>query len=274
MLRAACEVDPLVVWGAFVRLLGVVQLISLLSIRSQLLALAGPRGATPATLLLARVRADFHGWAARWQRLPTLLWLTGASEAGLMATISLGILCAVALLLGWIIPSPVATFVVYACLLSLDEIVDLKFPWDSLLLELSALAALLPPLEAPVWQSIRVTTAPHPWVGFVFRFALFRLLFGFGKLKFVGSTSKDICYIRTFVVGLPLPTPVGVWLYGALPHAAWGIALAVMFLIEIVAPFFLFCAGWPRVGAAASIALLQVGIQLTGNFGHFNLLSQ
>eukprot|EP01048_Picozoa_sp_COSAG05_P021217 COSAG05_NODE_3836_length_1812_cov_2.752481_2_plen_95_part_01 len=40
-----------------------------------------------------------------------------------------------------------------------------------------------------------------------------------------------------------------------------------------MAPFGLFCTGTPRLLAALLVLGLQVGIQLGGNFGHFNVLS-
>ena len=297
--------EPAVVWGIFLRLVGAVQCIALVSLGSQIRALAGPRGATPFGLMLARVRVDYRSWPSRLRRLPTLCWLTGASDGALLALAGAGAVCGAALACGgggaW---TPCAAFAAWACLLSLDEAADLKFPWDSLLLELSALCVLLPPLREvggggggggggdggggsvlllpllPVLSArsladlgLAAGVTPHPWLAWSFRFLLFRLMFGFGKLKFTGCGARDATYIKSFLVGIPLPTPLGHWLYRRLPDGAWVAALAGMFLVEIVAPFLLFCRGAPRVGAAAAIAGLQAGIQATGNFGHFNVLT-
>ena len=74
---------PLLVWGLLLRLLAAVQVIALLSIRSQLLALAGARGATPVASTLRQVARDFGSWRERLLRFPTLLWL-GASDTALL----------------------------------------------------------------------------------------------------------------------------------------------------------------------------------------------
>ena len=63
------------------------------------------------------------------------------------------------------------------------------------------------------------------------------------------------------------------WHAQKLPASLAVLALAAMYVIEVLAPFLLFCVGWPRAVAAGLVLLLQVGIQLGGNFGHFNVLT-
>jgi hypothetical protein len=111
-----------------------------------------------------------------------------------------------------------------------------------------------------------------PAVGWALRWLLFRVLFGFGKLKFVGTSPSDSCYIKSFLIGMPIPTK-SAWFSHWAPLAIHQLALVGMFLIEIPLPFGVFWPGMPRVVAAVGIAALQVGIQLTGNFGHFNVLT-
>eukprot|EP01052_Picozoa_sp_SAG31_P008788 SAG31_NODE_450_length_15512_cov_5.788555_7_plen_426_part_00 len=104
------------------------------------------------------------------------------------------------------------------------------------------------------------------------RLCYYRVLFGFGKLKFVGSGPKDSCYIKSFCIGMPLPTPIGWWVHH-LPLVLHQAALAGMFAVEMFLPFALFVAGLPRWLAGFGILGLQIGIQLTGNFGYFNVLT-
>ena len=117
-----------------------------------------------------------------------------------------------------------------------------------------------------------------PWLlSFLFRWLL--CLFGFGKLKFSGHSSRDNGYIKGFLIYQPIPSIFG-WLGEALPVIFHKIALIGMFAIEIVAPFFLFFPAqsqenvipWRAVASAHFIALM-FGIQLCGNFGHFNVLT-
>ena len=92
-------VDPLLVWGLYLRLLAAVQCIALLSIRSQLLALAGSRGATPVASTLQQVARDFGSWRERLLRFPTLLWL-GTSDTALLRLANFGLACSLAGILG------------------------------------------------------------------------------------------------------------------------------------------------------------------------------
>ena len=71
---------------------------------------------------------------------------------------------------------------------------------------------------------------------------------------------------------MPIPTR-SAWYAHRAPLPLHQLALLVMFLIEIPLPFGVFVPGLPRLAAAAGIAALQLGIALTGNFGHFNVLT-
>ena len=71
---------------------------------------------------------------------------------------------------------------------------------------------------------------------------------------------------------MPIPTR-SAWYAHRAPLPLHQLALLVMFLIEIPLPFGVFVSGLPRLAAAAGIAALQLGIALTGNFGHFNVLT-
>ena len=73
----------------------------------------------------------------------------------------------------------------------------------------------------------------------------------------------------------PLPTWLG-WYAHQLPSPTHRAATAVMFLIELGAPWLLFAPARLRrmrhLGVGA-LVLLQAGIALTGNYGFFNLLA-
>ena len=80
-------------------------------------------------------------------------------------------------------------------------------------------------------------------------------------------------YIKGFVINQPMITAAGWVAFQLLPDSAWAVSLLGMFVIELIAPFFLFVSGAARVVAAGSIAALMVGIQVTGNYGYFNVLT-
>ena len=79
-------------------------------------------------------------------------------------------------------------------------------------------------------------------------------------------------YIKSFWVNMPMTTYAG-WAGYRLPDHMHRFNLVVMFVVEVVVPFMYFMNGWARVVAAVGVFGLQFGINATGNFGYFNLLT-
>ena len=71
----ALSLSPELVFGLYVRGLGLVTLISFLSITPQIVRSAGREGGLPIGLRLAKMRRDFPG-ARRFLYFPTLLWVS------------------------------------------------------------------------------------------------------------------------------------------------------------------------------------------------------
>ncbi len=115
---------------------------------------------------------------------------------------------------------------------------------------------------------LSASSLPSPLVSFAFRWLLFRLMFGFGKLKFMGSTSKDqyvrntslspavlqmkltihlhiSLYLREFFTAQPIPSKSGFYIQ-KLPQIVHKLALIFFFVVEIPIPFtFLYPLDWP-----------------------------
>lgn len=89
------------------------------------------------------------------------------------------------------------------------------------------------------------------------RYLVFRVMFGFGKLKFTTTTRNDQTYIKSFMVNLPMPTPLG-WLAAKAPAAVHKLALLFMFVAEMPVPFLVFVGGSARVVAAIVLIALMV----------------
>ncbi len=206
----------------------------------------------------------------RWW--PSLFWLCAEDWALVAFPAAGGAAALYAALIGgpW---APSALLAAWAVLLSIDAgPTALVYPWDSLLLEAGALAAFLPASGAA--SDIAALSAPSPLLQCAHRALLARLLLGFGKLKFVGSKWSDRMYVRNFLLGQPMLSPVGLFAFKALPDIAWVFLLVGMFAVEMVLPWgLLSSSGAARVIAAASTIGLMTGIQLTGNFGYFNILT-
>jgi hypothetical protein len=103
---------------------------------------------------------------------------------------------------------------------------------------------------------------------------LFRLVFASAVVKlssgdraWLDGTALDYHYFTQ-----PLPTPIA-WFAQQFPGWWQVMSVRVMFLIELVLPFFLFASRRPRLIAAGGIGALQFLIALTGNYGFFNLLT-
>ena len=260
-------IDAALAWGLVGRGVGLVYFLSFLSIAPQITMLAGRAGLAPFGPTLARLRRDFP--SSYWYHFPSVFWLIGSSDRALVGTPLLGAICAAAVVSGC--ASRAALCSALFLMRSLDLPIGLLYPWDSMLLEAGALTLLLPPL-LPITSSLAATAAPHPWVSGALRLLLARVLTGFGKKKFVGTSLDHSCYIKHFLVAQPLPSPVG-WFACRLPLPLFQFALLAMFVVECIAPIFVVPAGTSRAIAAASIGALMLGIQLGGNFGYFNVLT-
>ena len=70
---------PELVTGLYTRGLGLVFLISYLSLAPQVVNTSGRHGGFPAHRRLAKIRRDFPLWR-RWAHFPTLLWLNDSDD--------------------------------------------------------------------------------------------------------------------------------------------------------------------------------------------------
>jgi len=259
--------SPELIWGLFERGLGVVFLISFVSLAVQVVETAGSAAVFPVTPRLGKIAQDFPG-IRRFLYFPTLLWLSSRD-----ATLRLLTWGGAAASLVVIYGGPLgfwALLVCYVCYVSLDLAMALVFPWDCMLFECTVLGLLLPGTQ-PL-PSVYAVAAPAPIVAWAYRFLLFRLMFGFGKQKFAGSRSKDLAYLKGFLITQPLPSPLA-WYAQKLPTFLLKAAILFMFFVEIIAPFFAFVPGPLSVVFAVSTIFLMIGIQSTGTFGYFSVIT-
>jgi hypothetical protein len=257
---------PELIWGLVSRGLGLVFLVSFASLLVQILPIAGRHGLLPIHDALRAVERDFPT-RKRWLYFPSLLWLN-ASDNTLRALGWFGIVAASSIIVGG--PhTPWAFAVCYAIYLSLDRAMTLIYPWDAVLFESGFWGMFLPATQ--LLPSVSAVAAPLPAVAWVYRLLVFRVMFGFGKHKFVGTTAQDAGFLRGFLANQPLPTYLG-WASQKLPLGFLKLVLFGMFLVEIPLQFAVFFPGpWSAFAATISIALM-LAIWLTGNFGYFNLV--
>ena len=256
---------PELVWGLLSRGLALVYFISFASMTNQVLVMAGTRGYIPMRDRLAWMRRDFPSWR-RFFYFPTLSWIHN-SDAALGSFAWLGLFAAGAAFVGGPY-SRVAFVACYLLYLTLDRVLYLMFPWDSMMFEAGFFAMFLPPLH--LLPDVTAVVAPDPALAWVYRLLLFRVLLGFGKFKFLGSTRQDTGYLKAFLINQPLPSVIA-WFMQKLPMWTLKLALYFMFIVEVPIPFTVFVPRLSWVGALA-IDLLMLVIWLCGTFGYFSLV--
>jgi lipase maturation factor 1 len=256
--------DPELVWGLFPRFVGVIYVLAFASFAVQIESLGGSRGLFQTGRLLAAVRRDFPG-IKKYFEYPTLLWFS-STDRTIKAIPLVGMTCGVAAIYGG--PIGYAGLVLgWMLWLSLEPL-GLIFPWDTMLQEVGFLVLFMPLVE-PL-PSLAPTALPLPTVAFMARWLPLRLMFGFGKDKFIGTQRGDSLYLRGFFVWMPLPNKLAWYAHHA---PAWFLrtSLSFMFFAEVIAPILGLFSGVPRLISFAGLIGLSIGIMATGNWGYFNV---
>jgi predicted DCC family thiol-disulfide oxidoreductase YuxK len=252
----------------FLRTLGLVYFVAFGSLWTQVDGLIGRGGILPLEHYLDAVRR-FNGPERYWL-LPTLSWLN-AGDAFTHLLCGGGCLVSLLLVLG-IAPVPclVASWALYLSLAS-DCRDFLGFQWDALLLEVGFLAIFLAPLR------LRLGREPESYSRvflLLLRWLLFRLMFSSGVVKLSSGDAawRGLTALRYHFETQPLPTWIG-WYAHQIPDSLKTVMTAIMFFIELVAPFFIFAPRRLRLASFTLLILLQLAIGFTGNYAFFNLLT-
>lgn len=234
----------------FLRGLGVIQLMALLSLDQQIDGLIGPRGILPVD-----ERFDF---ALSTTELHALTWSAGA--------------CTIALMLGWLErPALIVFAALYAFLIELHG-PFMSYQWDLLLVEASVLSLPM----ANWWRADRWRdgfAAPPVLAAFAITWLNVKLVFCSGVVKL---SSRDPLWSSFEALPYhwwtqPQPGPLA-WHAFQLPEGVQSFLCLGMFIIELFAPIGILIPYTRRISAIA-LMLLQIGIFATGNYGFFNILA-
>lgn len=232
-------------------------------------ALAGPNGISPAVLYLKHLRSVVPGFFTGFVNAPSFFWLDAG--AGAIAAVAwFGFASAVALVVNlW---PRLTLFVCWTCFLSFVATWAEFTPsqQDALLLE----AALLSIPFAPpgIRPGLGAAHPPRPVAVFMMRWLLLRVMLLSGLVKVLSDgplwrnfTAMDVMYETS-----PSPTVAGYWVH-QLPHAYHVFEIWFTYAAELLAPLLaLFGGRRGRWLAFGLWTMLQVGIQLTTNFGWLN----
>ncbi|HZN04261.1 MAG TPA: lipase maturation factor family protein [Candidatus Polarisedimenticolia bacterium] len=254
----------------FLRALAVVYLMAFVSLAVQIRGLAGANGILPAAQYLEALGAQVG--PERYWHVPTLFWLTGASDGVLVAACWAGAAVALMVACGFLpLPGLIACFALYLSLSSGTR-TFLNFQWDILLTEAGLLALFVAPwrLRAPV-PSLPAPAAPALWL---VRWLLFRLMFSSGVVKLTSGdpTWWNLRALDVHYFTQPIPTWTA-WFVHQLPAWFHTFECGVMFCIELVVPFGLFAPRPVRRVCALILFGFQAMIAATGNYAFFNYLT-
>lgn len=274
MLRLANSPEPLpstfgIAQSLFVRGLGLIYLIAIVSWWVQIDGLVGSNGISPVQSFIPAVKQSL-GEAAFW-KLPTL-FLWNSSDPALHWTCLIGSLLAVMVMSGLLQgPGLAVLWLLYLSLVNTGS-VFMSFQWDILLLEAGFLALLVAPWR--VWTPPRkIDPKASRWALFLVHFLLWKLMFFSGIVKIASDpTWRDGTALMHHYETQPIAHAVA-WFAHQLPGWIHVTSSWIMLVIEIVLPFGIFLGRRLRLAAFVGIVGLMLLIMATGNFTYFNLLT-
>jgi hypothetical protein len=254
--------------------IGFIYLVAFTILVRQVLPLIGEHGLMPAARFLERVgqaqpsTSSFAAWSA-FSNLPSLFWL-GCSDRALIALAWLGWLISLALTLGLAnAPLLFCNWVLYESFVHVGQ-TFYGYGWDILLLEAGFLAVFLAPAWRPWPRARAVPPLPVIWL---FRWLLFRLMFGAGLIKLRGDECwRDLTCLLYHYETQPNPHPLSWLLHQAPPWFQKG-GVLVNHLVEVVTPFGLFGPRRVRHWAGGATVAFQVMLILSGNLSFLNWLT-
>ncbi|MDA0772605.1 MAG: lipase maturation factor family protein [Cyanobacteria bacterium] len=259
--------NPLV-QNLFIRSIGFSYLLAFASLLSQIKGLIGSTGILPATEYLTILKTKSLGLFD----IPSIFWFNSSDNFMIMACL-LGILVSFYLVIRR--QKNELDLVEFASLLTLYLIYlsfvntsrdFLSFQWDVLLLEVGVLTSLF-----SLFKTNEFASNIFKWL---FRFLLFKLMFMSGLVKISSNdpTWSSLKALDFHYYTQPLPNPLSYFVH-QLPSWFHKLSIIIMFVIELILPFFIFCRKNLRELAAWGFVLLQLIIIMTGNYCFFNLLS-
>jgi hypothetical protein len=116
-------------------------------------------------------------------------------------------------------------------------------------------------------------SAPNMWLIWIWRWTLFRLMFGAGLIKLRGDTCwRDFTCLDYYFETQPMPNPLS-WYFHWMPHGVHAAGVAINHFVEVALPFAYF-APQPFAAIAGIITILFQGVLIaSGNLSWLNWLT-
>jgi lipase maturation factor 1 len=252
----------------FLRGISLVYGTAFLSLSVQARGLWGTEGIQPIAQFLSFAHSQMGPWA--WLHLPGIFW-ANASDLMLVVAASAGVVAALLAFAG-ILVGPLLSICLILYLSFVTAGQDfMSFQWDSLLVETGFLALFVSPWRKT--RSFALAQEPHPWVAWAMFFLLFKLMFLSGVVKLLSGDPawRDLTSLTYHYWTQPIPNPLAPFLH-ALPAWLHKASTAIVLVIEIVVPFFIFV---PRLRAVAALSFIGLSLLIlaSGNYAFFNWLT-
>jgi uncharacterized membrane protein len=134
------------------------------------------------------------------------------------------------------------------------------FGWESLLLEVGFFTIF----------AGAATTPPHTLLTWIYRWTLFRLMFGAGLIKLRGDACwRNLTCLDYYFETQPIPNPLS-WFFHRLPASVLHGGVVVNHIVELVVPFGFFLPQ-PFCGIAGLITIaFQLSLIVSGNLSWLN----
>ena len=251
------------------RLLGIIYAIAFLVAINQILPLIGSDGLLPVGIYLKRVSHALGSDGSGFMRLPSLFWLVH-SDTALLTVAWIGFLLSCLVVAGY--TNALVLAVLWLLYMSIVHVGQewYGYGWEIQLTETGFLAIFLCPLLD--MRPFPRHAPPMPVI-VLFRWLIFRIMFGAGLIKIRGDEIwRNATALYYHFETQPIPGPLSRWFH-FLPHSVLKIGVWFNHLGELIAPLFVF---WPRLArhiAGVVIVVFQVNIILSGNLSFLNWLT-
>jgi hypothetical protein len=244
----------------FERGLAAIYLVAFLAALQQFIPHAGERGLLPAPVYLREVPFRYSPSLFHW--MPTdrafrvCAWLGVALSAVALSGIAsrLGALSTAAV---W-----GALYVLYLSFINAGQ-TWYGFGWESLLVEIGFFTIFAGASFTP----------PHALLNWIYRWTLFRLMFGAGLIKLRGDACwRDLTCLDYFFETQPMPNPLS-WYFHHLPRRLLHGGVAFNHFVELIVPFGFFLPQ-PYAGIAGIFTIVfQLMLIAGGNLSWLNWLT-
>jgi Lipase maturation factor len=247
------------------RWMGFVYLIAFFVAARQLVPLVGEHGLTPAAPFFESFSDSITGFL----NYPSLFWFDH-SDTALRVVPWIGVALSIVVLAGYAnaVMMTVLWFFYVSIVYAGQEWYG--YGWEIQMSETGFLCIFL----CPLWDARPFSTRPPPWqIIWLFRWLIVRIMLGSALIKLRGDSCwRDLTALYYHFETQPIPNPFSRYFH-FLPHPVLQFGVIWTFVVEGIAPFFVFWPRWGRYIAGGIIVSFQLTLIVSGNLSFFNWLT-